>query len=91
MRMREPVLDESEGRFLAYLACRINCEVDRFQREEQCAQIRLLADRALQILGSRDELDAWLEAATRVTELTRASAFRSEASVGQTPSTTMDR
>jgi hypothetical protein len=74
MGIDEPVMDESEGRFLAYIACRINHEVGRFQREEQCAtrtraHIRLLAHRALEILGGRDELDAWLNAGTQVTEL----------------------
>jgi hypothetical protein len=68
------VISESEGNFLLYVACRITCEVERFQRGEQdqartCAQISLLAERALEILGNRQELEAWLEAATRATEL----------------------
>jgi hypothetical protein len=68
------VISESEGKFLLYVACRINCEVDRFQRKEQDeartrAQISLLADRALEILGNGHELAAWLEAATTATEV----------------------
>ena len=67
-------LSESEGQFLLYVACRIYCEVGRFQRGEQDeartrVQVSLLADRALEILNDRLELDAWLEAATRVLEL----------------------
>lgn len=67
-------LSESEGQFLLYVTCRINLEVGRFQRGEQDqartrAQISLLAERALEILGNRHELEAWLQAATRATEL----------------------
>ena len=73
------VISESEGRFLLYVACRINCEVERFQRGEQDeartrTQISLLADRALEILGNRHELEAWLEAATRAMELPWAAS-----------------
>ena len=63
-------LSESEGKFLRYVACRIDWEADRCQRGEQgeagtSAQISLLAERALEILEDRHELEAWLEAATR--------------------------
>jgi hypothetical protein len=72
-------ISESEGKFLLYVACRINCEVGRFQRGEQDqvrtrAQISLPAERALEILGNRHELEAWLEAATRAMELPWAAS-----------------
>ena len=67
-------LSESEGQFLHYVACRIDWEVGRLLRGEQghlrtLHHLRLLAQRALEILGDSHELDAWLEAATRVREL----------------------
>lgn len=72
-------ISESEGKFLLYVACHINCEVERFQRREQDqartrAQSSLLADRALEILDDRQELEAWLEAATRAMELPWAAS-----------------
>jgi hypothetical protein len=56
--------------FLVYLARRIDCEVDRWQRQEQSrsesrGQIDRLAGCALEILRSADELQAWLEVATQ--------------------------
>ena len=76
------VLSEAEGPFLTYLACRINGELGRFERGEQCeartrAHIRLLANRAREILG-RDEVDAWLEAASNLAELPRIVRRRRE-------------
>ena len=67
--MSKQVIDQSEGRFLTYIACRIDCEMARLQWCEQsetetCVNIDRLATRALEILGSKDELEAWLEAAT---------------------------
>ena len=61
----------NEGRFLAYVACRINREVDRFQQEQAHTHeyIGQLAELALEILGSRDKLEAWLKAATRAREV----------------------
>jgi hypothetical protein len=72
------VLSEGEGKFLLYIACRINYEVDRFRRGEQSeartrAHVKQLADRALEILDSKDEVDAWLDTAIRARELLRAS------------------
>jgi hypothetical protein len=70
------MIDQSEGRFLTYIARRIDHEVARWQRcVQSAAQARLNIDRlaacALEILGSKDELEAWLEAATSKTALPR--------------------
>jgi hypothetical protein len=63
-----------EEKFLAYLASRINWEVDRLERAEQSeaegtAHIRQLADLAREVLGTGEEVEGWLEAATRAAEL----------------------
>jgi hypothetical protein len=49
--------------------------VDRFQQEQAHthAYIGQLAELALEILGSREEVEAWLKAATRATELSGAA------------------
>jgi hypothetical protein len=70
------MIDPSEGRFLTYIARRIDHEVARCQRREQSAvQARVNIDRlatcALEVLGSKDELEAWLEAATSEPALPR--------------------
>ena len=70
------MIDPSEGRFLTYIARRIDCEVAHCQRcEQSAAQTRVNIDRlatcALEVLGSKDELEAWLEAATSKTALPR--------------------
>jgi hypothetical protein len=72
------VIDPSEGRFLTYIARRIDDEVARCQRcKQSAAQTRVNIDRlatcALEVLGSKDELEAWLEAATSKTALPAAS------------------
>lgn len=63
-------LNEGESAFLAYLARRIDGEVDRWHRHEQTradslARIDRLSACALEILRSADELRAWLDAATQ--------------------------
>jgi hypothetical protein len=70
------MMDPNEGRFLTYIARRIDHEVARCQRCEQSAvQARVNVDRlarcALEVLGSKDELEAWLEAATSAPALPR--------------------
>ncbi len=67
--MRNLHLNDDERVFLAYLARRIDREVNRWQRREQArnqswADIDRLAGCALEILQSREELQAWLEVAT---------------------------
>jgi hypothetical protein len=69
-----------EESFLAYVACRIDRAVDLFQhgkRQEAhtCADILQLAKLALEVHGSRDELEAWLKTATRATEFTWGRLF----------------
>jgi hypothetical protein len=73
------MIDPNEGRFLTYIARRIDCEVARCQRCEQSAvQTRVNIDRlarcALEVLGSKDELAAWLEAATSEPALPRLAS-----------------
>jgi hypothetical protein len=73
------MMDPSEGRFLTYIARRIDHEVARCQRRAQSAvQARVNIDRlatcALEVLGSQDELEAWLEAATSEPALPRLSS-----------------
>jgi hypothetical protein len=68
--------DQVEGAFLTYLARRIDLEVWRWKRNEQGnretrANIERLASLALEILSSSDEVEAWLEAATREPETRR--------------------
>ena len=78
--------DGNEERFLAYIACRIDRAVDLFQhgkRQEAytCADIMQLAKLALEVHGSRDEVEAWLKTATRATEFAWGRLFlRSEGS-----------
>lgn len=64
---------ECEDKFLNYIAAQINWEVGRFQsakqvEEEARARISALADLTLEILGSRNQVEAWLEAATKARE-----------------------
>ena len=59
---------ECEGKFLNYIAAQINWEVGRFQHAKRIeaeahARITALAD-----LGSRNQVGAWLEAATTARE-----------------------
>jgi hypothetical protein len=73
MTRSKGLIHQDEGAFLTYLARRIDCEVGRWQRNEQSdgairASIDRLACCALKILKSSAELDAWLEAATREPE-----------------------
>lgn len=65
---------ESEDKFLNYIAAQINWEVGRFQRAKQIeaearARISALAELTLEILGSRNQVEAWLEAATEAREV----------------------
>jgi hypothetical protein len=65
--------NEVENSFLDYIASRINWEVGRFRLAEQTeaetgAHISALADLALEVLGSRSEVEAWLQMVTEAPE-----------------------
>jgi hypothetical protein len=57
---------ELENSFLDYIASRINWEVGRFRLTKQTeaetgARISALANLTLEVLGSRSEVEAWLQ------------------------------
>jgi hypothetical protein len=70
-----------ENSFLDYIASRINWEVGRFRLAKQTeaetgAHISALADLALEVLGSRSEVEAWLQMVTEEPERPRRAHSR---------------
>jgi hypothetical protein len=72
-----------ENSFLDYIASRINWEVGRFRLAEQTeaetgAHISALADLALEVLGSRSEVEAWLQMVTEAPERPKRTRSRGQ-------------
>jgi hypothetical protein len=70
----EPAALGEDAGFLAYVACRIRNEIGCYLRSElteaeTSERIGRLSVLALEILGTRIELEAWLAGVTRATEL----------------------